>query len=574
VAILSSALFGTVSAAFPPSAYEQPRYASTIEKSLSSFVDTIRYQKEKPSNMPEGNFTSLGHLELKEIPALSIVMREPDSLYLRGFVGSVYNGQGWEESDSAALYQSADLFYWLHEYDFYGQTQLARIALLLDAELQEGSYNDVTVHNMNASSQYIYAPYELISAPSDLLDENLIGDTALVSSGWSGQRTYAYQSLSNQVKRYSDLLSLLYENEYADDALIQTYLLNESHYNQFIYSAYVELPEYTGAILKSWLGGYELDEGESHLPYQQAKQNILDFLSTQVSYSETPPQTSGSSDFMRSFLEGGQGYSVHYATAATLMLRYYGIPARYVEGYIIPPSDLDGKLSNSEIRLNGTRAHAWTEYYQDGIGWIPFETTPPYLNVMEHSEDFLAYEPEQEGDPDSSDALDGDTAEMEEDHEYEPPPAKTEETADLFSMTAAALIALLLASALYFLIRTARKRRALSKRLASFKTGDHSIAIQNLFSYSLDLLRAMGFTTENESLFHALPSVGSLCGEVCAKQFAAVNHIYQEAVFSNHMMAQSQREEAVHLKDTIMARLVESSSLPKRLWLRVIRGLY
>lgn len=39
-------------------------------------------------------------------------------------------------------------------------------------------------------------------------------------------------------------------------------------------------------------------------------------------------------DFVLNFLDGTRkGYSVHYATAAAMMFRYYGIPARYVEGF-------------------------------------------------------------------------------------------------------------------------------------------------------------------------------------------------------------------------------------------------
>ena len=31
------------------------------------------------------------------------------------------------------------------------------------------------------------------------------------------------------------------------------------------------------------------------------------------------------------------GYDVQYAAAAVMMFRYYGIPSRYVEGYLLTP---------------------------------------------------------------------------------------------------------------------------------------------------------------------------------------------------------------------------------------------
>ena len=46
-------------------------------------------------------------------------------------------------------------------------------------------------------------------------------------------------------------------------------------------------------------------------------------------------------DFVQDFLVNTKsGYSVHFATAATLMFRYFGLPARYVEGYLITPDDV------------------------------------------------------------------------------------------------------------------------------------------------------------------------------------------------------------------------------------------
>ena len=53
-------------------------------------------------------------------------MENPDSLYLRGFVGSVYDGSSWESLDTEDAYKQRTLFYWLHQDGFYGETQLSR----------------------------------------------------------------------------------------------------------------------------------------------------------------------------------------------------------------------------------------------------------------------------------------------------------------------------------------------------------------------------------------------------------------------------------------------------------------
>ena len=69
-------------------------------------------------------------------------------------------------------------------------------------------------------------------------------------------------------------------------------------------------------------------------------------------------------------LESRQGYCVHFATAATALLRAMGIPARYAEGYAVPAGE------EGWVDVPDFNAHAWVEVYFGGAGWIPFEVTP------------------------------------------------------------------------------------------------------------------------------------------------------------------------------------------------------
>ena len=76
-------------------------------------------------------------------------------------------------------------------------------------------------------------------------------------------------------------------------------------------------------------------------------------------------------DFVRWFLEDcDEGYCVHFASSAVVLLRAAGIPARYVTGYMTT-LDSDGQAT---VRLDD--AHAWAEYYVDGVGWVILEATP------------------------------------------------------------------------------------------------------------------------------------------------------------------------------------------------------
>ena len=64
------------------------------------------------------------------------------------------------------------------------------------------------------------------------------------------------------------------------------------------------------------------------------------------------------------------GYCVHYATAATILLRCLGVPARYVTGYY---TDV---YENEWTTVTSDDAHAWVEIYLNGIGWLRDDPTP------------------------------------------------------------------------------------------------------------------------------------------------------------------------------------------------------
>lgn len=89
---------------------------------------------------------------------------------------------------------------------------------------------------------------------------------------------------------------------------------------------------------------------------------------------------------------GKEGYCMHYASAATLILQELGVPARYASGFVVK-QDLfvreDGGTITKQDFLEKAKnryaatvkdyyAHAWVEIYMDGIGWIPYEMTPGY----------------------------------------------------------------------------------------------------------------------------------------------------------------------------------------------------
>jgi transglutaminase-like putative cysteine protease len=66
-----------------------------------------------------------------------------------------------------------------------------------------------------------------------------------------------------------------------------------------------------------------------------------------------------------------KGYCDYYATAMAVLARSSGLPARVVMGYATGSYD----PYSAEYFVRNADAHAWTEIYFGGIGWIEFEPT-------------------------------------------------------------------------------------------------------------------------------------------------------------------------------------------------------
>lgn len=125
---------------------------------------------------------------------------------------------------------------------------------------------------------------------------------------------------------------------------------------------------------------------------------LAEYYQNAIPYTLRPGMTPYRKDFINYFLlENRRGYCAHFASAAVLIFRYLGIPARYVEGYAVDPADIsengtlleearyedyyDGRsLLGTEavvsVEVTDANAHAWVEVYEEGLGWITVEVTP------------------------------------------------------------------------------------------------------------------------------------------------------------------------------------------------------
>lgn len=156
---------------------------------------------------------------------------------------------------------------------------------------------------------------------------------------------------------------------------------------------WLEVPEQNQEVIQRFCEEAEISGTE-----EEIIQKVIQYYQEEIPYTYRPGATPWRQDFVNYFLEKNKkGYCAHFASAATLIFRNLGIPARYVEGYAIDTDEIseEGKVLTdkkyedyydgySEIGKTGVvsqnvtdaDAHAWVEVYVDGRGWTPVEVTP------------------------------------------------------------------------------------------------------------------------------------------------------------------------------------------------------
>ena len=105
---------------------------------------------------------------------------------------------------------------------------------------------------------------------------------------------------------------------------------------------------------------------------QQFVDAVLNKFSTQNYVYTLQPGTLSELDAMDEFLfESRRGFCEHYASAFTVMMRAAGVPARVVAGY------LGGEINpvNKTVIVHQFDAHAWTEVWLQGQGWVRVDPT-------------------------------------------------------------------------------------------------------------------------------------------------------------------------------------------------------
>jgi transglutaminase-like putative cysteine protease len=139
-------------------------------------------------------------------------------------------------------------------------------------------------------------------------------------------------------------------------------------------SVYVALPpvaeQRLGALAQNISAGWiETNTGE---PGKIT--TVIDWLRAGHRYASRPPAVPAGGDPVQDFIfNQTEGHCELFASAAVLMLRAAGVPARYVTGF----RGGEWNAVGGYVAVRADRAHAWAEAFLPETGWVRVDATPP-----------------------------------------------------------------------------------------------------------------------------------------------------------------------------------------------------
>lgn len=327
---------------------------------------------------------------------------------------------------------------------------------------------------------------------------------------------------------------------------------------------------------------------------------IRNYLEENTEYTLTPGETPTDEDFVDYFInESHKGYCVHYATAATLLLRKAGIPARYVEGYYISSSDLAEADSDGYVTVPDSRAHAWTEVYYPLSGWTVVDFTPSYGQdgVVPEENDYWqnndTSDAETEVDTDTTADTESDT-DTESEIDTEVSTEKTESDKDeAFSTDTSSpssdseqdrnekitealkcakyisviVLVLLAAVVLWRLVRLIVK----SFNYKRFTLGNRRKSAAALYRYSLRLLAFVGFApSRSEGEVEFAERVGSECEFIDSTEITAFAQQALSSKFSKNAPSVKEIKEMASYIEKLSNSIYNASTKKKRFVMKYI----
>lgn len=354
------------------------------------------------ADLYEGDFTGKRKATASKELRLTLETDSDSVFYLKGFVGSSYQDRKWKTpDDSVYAKKHRERFRWLANRKWSVWTQ--EFKALSATSYREQGTKTVRVKNVQASRKYQYQPYFGTTNVGSMLKK---GHDSTLQNEWYAVKTdTTYRTIEMKDMDYLTIQPLAQLEDRRSQKEISEYLESEWTYREFVKEEYLTIPKefqrfFTQQIKKN-VQTMSVQEKATMI-----RQYLLDLTDGKEETADDFNGQKGADPILAFLQKQRTGGSASYVAAGTLLFRYLGVPARYVEGYVSLPESADstaadtqedegtdgtsnvknsGKSKQTVRHVYADEAHAWVEIYQDGLGWIPVEVSPKYYGEGENA---------------------------------------------------------------------------------------------------------------------------------------------------------------------------------------------
>lgn len=351
-----------------------------------------------------------------------------------------------------------------------------------------------------------------------------------------------------------------------------------SKYEAFVDENYTSLPD-TPAMQRIY-EMYQPDMPAPEATLPEKLESIRDYLWARAEYTMQPGTQPEDQDFAEYFLtQGHRGYCAHYASSAVILCRMCGIPARYVQGYVLTQNSFhsgnrqpgkDGRSETFEIDIPDYQAHAWAEVYIKGFGWMPYEFTETVQETWHRAA--------QQAAPQTS-AVNVTTAAAATTHTTTAPPTTTsaQQTTGqgggsgragkvLKILCRLLLILLAIAAVLYIWYRVHctvchRRRHAMHDKQSNAAAGAS-------YDFLIRLLHTLGIEQRKMSHETFAAYAEQKCGLLQKGKIAKAIEIQQAAAFSRNGVSMADAKILSQTAELLAGAVYQQAGFFRRLWLR------
>ena len=299
---------------------------------------------------PQGADQLGGKPNPSENPVMQV--STPRTAYLRGAVYNRYNGHGWQNTTGGRRY-------------LWQSGRMANIrSELFNETMPPASVQNSLSEPCTVSVRMLTDSASTLFVPQRVRELNPGGETVPYFSNSS--EIFITRNLQSG-DTWEVTAPLYVSTDPGIGTLTEICATFEDLQWESIRNTYTELPAHLEQPVRDIA-----DEVTAYAktPYEKAIA-LQNFLRRNFRYTLDVGEHPENIDFVTSFLlDTKEGYCTYFASAMTVLCRMAGLPARYVEGYLAEPNE------NGEALVTGTNAHAWTEVYFTGFGWLTFDATP------------------------------------------------------------------------------------------------------------------------------------------------------------------------------------------------------